>query len=408
LVSCGAASAAAHAHAACLTGADPEKISQLPDLTGLKTEVIMPRSSRTPYDFAVRSLGLKIINVETREELFSALSDRTSMLQMLSGERSQIKLEDMVEAGRKAGVPVFVDAAAEWPEVPNPYLKRGADLVCYSGGKILRGPQCAGLLLGRKDLIQAAWISSAPHHGFGRMMKVGKEEIMGMLAAVETFVQERKYETEVRQWQEWLSYIGDKLAKIPGVETKVGSTAPPNPHPPLQVRWDPETIGMTAGELHDILLEGEPRIMTLAEGDGHSCVLRAAGMIPGDEKLVAEQLVDVFQAALKRGKSLVRPPAADISGQWDVEVRYAAVSSRHRFILKTTGNEVSGEHAGRKFKSELRGVVDGDRVRLRSQWEVPGFHVSHRFEGKFADGRMSGDVHMGEYGHAAWTATRRA
>src|SRR5687767_3791660 len=184
MVTSGAAAALTHATAACVAGADPEIMQQLPDLTGLKNEVIMPKQSRNQYDHAIRTVGVQMIEVDSQQEFHKALGRRTAMIAVLgTGEsKGKIRLEEMAEAGRKHGIPILVDAAAELPLKPNPYLSRGADLVAYSGGKILRGPQCAGLLLGRKDLIKAAWVNSAPHHAFGRMMKVGKEEVMGMLA----------------------------------------------------------------------------------------------------------------------------------------------------------------------------------------------------------------------------------
>ena len=189
IVTSGCAAALVHATAACVAGADPEKMLQLPNLQGLKDEVIMPKQSRNVYDHAIRHVGLKIIEVSSREEFHAALNDRTALIAVLgTGEaKGAVRLEEMAEAGRKRGVPILVDAAAELPVVPNPYLSRGADLVGYSGGKFLRGPQCAGLLLGRKDLVRAAWLNSSPHHGFGRAMKVGKEEVMGMLAAIEVW-----------------------------------------------------------------------------------------------------------------------------------------------------------------------------------------------------------------------------
>src|SRR5262245_15643569 len=176
IVTCGAAAALTSATAACIAGADPELIQQLPDLTGLKDEVIMPKESRNVYDHAFRTLGVRMVEVDTLEAFHAALGHRTAMVAVLgTGEaRGPIRLEQIVAATRQAGVPVIVDAAAELPIKPNPYLTRGADLVAYSGGKTLRGPQCAGLLLGRKDLVWAAFMNGAPHHAFGRMMKVSK------------------------------------------------------------------------------------------------------------------------------------------------------------------------------------------------------------------------------------------
>ena len=180
IVSSGCAAALTHATAACVAGADPEKMQQLPDLDGMKDQVLMPKQSRNAYDHAIRAVGVRIIEFDSRDQFQAALGERVAMIAVNGSAeaRGKLRLEEMAEAARKTGIPILVDAAAHLPAVPNPFLSRGADLVAYSGGKILQGPQCAGLLIGRKDLVGAAWVNSSPHHAFGRMMKVGKEEIM--------------------------------------------------------------------------------------------------------------------------------------------------------------------------------------------------------------------------------------
>jgi len=197
IVTSGCAAAMSHATAACIAGADPEKILRLPDLTGLKSEVVAPRWSRNRYDHAIRLVGVKIINVDSLEQLEAAIGPKTAMVFVLGhpNDKGPFGLEPVSEIARRKGIPVLVDAAAEELFVPNIHLQRGATLVAYSGGKVIRGPQCAGLLMGRKDLVRAAWLHSAPHHALGRPMKVGKEEIIGMLAAVEVFMKkDRKAE----------------------------------------------------------------------------------------------------------------------------------------------------------------------------------------------------------------------
>src|SRR2546426_2754379 len=178
IVTAGCAAALTHITAACVAGADPEKMQRLPDLAGLKNEVIMPRASRNVYDHAVRMVGVNIIEVENSREFRAAVNKQTAMITILGDaeDHNGVSLEELVDVGKQQGIPVLVDAAAERPDVPNYYLKKGVDAVAYSGGKCLRGPQCSGLALGRRDLLWAAWLNSAPHHAFGRSMKVGKEE----------------------------------------------------------------------------------------------------------------------------------------------------------------------------------------------------------------------------------------
>ncbi|MDQ1470382.1 MAG: D-glucosaminate-6-phosphate ammonia-lyase, partial [Bryobacterales bacterium] len=181
IVTNGCAAALAHATAACITGGDPEKMQRMPDLSGMKNEVIVPRYARNVYDHAVRMTGVKMIEVDTAAQFEAAVSPRTAMVMIMSGpaaEKGELSIPNACAIARRHNIPVIIDAAAEELTIPNLHLKNGAHMVAYSGGKCLRGPQAAGLLLGQKDLLQTAWVCSAPHHAFGRSMKVGKEEVM--------------------------------------------------------------------------------------------------------------------------------------------------------------------------------------------------------------------------------------
>src|SRR5437773_2744179 len=244
IVTAGAAAAMTHATAGCIAGTDPEKMQRLPNLAGLKNEVIMPRESRVVYDHAVRTVGAKIIEVNSPQELQAAISPHTAMIEVLGNHFGSAKLDlkDIAPIARKAGVPILVDAAADYLIVPNPYLALGADLVAYSGGKILRGPQTAGLLVGRRDLVRAAWANSAPHHAFGRALKVSKEEIVGMLRAVEVWRNERDIQSDFREWQSWYAYISGQITKVPGVQTAVNGPVRGGPFPTLNVSWAPGKV----------------------------------------------------------------------------------------------------------------------------------------------------------------------
>ncbi len=409
IVTSGCAAALTHATAACIAGADPEKMQQLPNLDGLKSEVIMPKQSRNAYDHAIRAVGVKIVEVDSREEFHAALTRRVAMIAVNASteSRGKVRLEEMAGAGRKAGIPLLVDAAAHLPAIPNPFLSRGADLIAYSGGKILQGPQCAGLLLGRRDLVRAAWLNSSPHHAFGRMMKVGKEEIMGILAAVEVWAGRRDMEAEYRQLHSWYVYITEKITRVPGVRTRVVPPDGPNPYPVMWVDWDPGQVGITAGELGRLLLEGEPRIASHAEGEGHSFHIRPVSMKPGDYKLVAARLYEIFSKAPRgRATSKLSPPSVNVAGRWELEVEYVAGSSRGTLFLETEGNRLSGVHLGWKLKGELQGTMDGDRIQMRSTLPYEGTRLRYEFSGDMAGNSMSGDVDLGEYGRARWTARR--
>jgi D-glucosaminate-6-phosphate ammonia-lyase len=411
IVTAGAAAAMTHATAGCIAGTDPEKMQRLPNLDGLKNEVIMPRESRNVYDHATRTLGVKIIEVDSVDELQSALSRRTAMIQVLGSHfgGARFGLKEVAPVARKAGVPIYIDAAADYLIVPNPYIALGADLVGYSGGKIIRGPQTAGLLVGRKDLIRAAWANSAPHHAFGRGLKVSKEEIVGMLTAVETWRTRLDVQTQFREWESWYAHITERITKAPGVRTQVRGPARGGPFPTLQVDWEPEKIGMTAGELGRLLLDGEPRIMTHAQGRGHSFVIRPAAMKGDEYKVVAQRLSEIFLNPPKPGaRPASSPPSVDVDGRWDVEVQYEVGSARHKLFLTPKGNQVAGMHQGWAFEGELSGRIDGDRVEFRSALPAGGQRLSYTFTGHAVGDSMSGELDLGEYGRARWTARRHS
>ena len=406
IVTSGCSAALTHATSASIAGGDPERIQQLPDLTGLKDEVVM--LSRYTYDHAIRSLGVRMTLVRTKQEFYRALSPRTAMIGLMGAAeaRGPLRLEEITAAARERNIPVLVDAAAQYPQSPDPYLTRGADLVAYSGGKMYRGPQCAGFLFGRKDLVQAAWLNAAPHHGFGRAMKVGKEEIMGALAAVEARFARRNYDDEVEMWSGWLNIIAKRLGQIPGVSTQLVPRPPSNPHPYLIVAWDPAKIGLTAGQLHDILMDGNPRLQTLASGDGHSFPLRVTNIEREQVAAVAERLDAVLRAAPgPAGKKRARP-IAGISGRWDVELSFVRGASKHYFYLEASGNTLAGTHQGRNARGEISGTIDGARVEIASELPLPGATLRYQFSGRLSGDEMSGEVTLGEYGPATWTARR--
>ena len=266
MVSAGCSAAISHATAACLAGGNPEMHVRLPNLTGFpKDEVIIPTASRNQYDAAVRALGVKIIEVDSPESLQLALGPRTAMIYIMAGpsnETGPMSTEAICAAAKARNVPVLVDAAAEVLTVnPNVHLQRGATLVCYSGGKAIRGPQSAGLLLGRKDLCQAAWVHSAPHHGYSRAMKIGREEVVGMVVAVESWVK-RDHAAVFKEWIARLTLIADRVSKIPGVTATVRpeQESRDNKASNLSIRWDSQKLGITGTEVAQILDSTEPRI----------------------------------------------------------------------------------------------------------------------------------------------------
>ena len=236
LVTAGAAAAMATATAACMAGTDPAKIWQLPDTTGMKNEVIM-FGGRISFDSAIRAAGGKLVVVHSHDELQAAFNDKTAMVYTTArGDR----LEKAIPMTKEARVPILVDWAAGIPPIENLSLpwKMGADLYTFSGGKGLCGPQCAGLLLGRKDLIEAALAQSCPWEGaVCRPMKVGKEEIMGVLAAVEAW-KTRDLSQLDNEWNRRVKKIAQLVESVPGVTTEIQTPQGGNRYPTLTVKWD--------------------------------------------------------------------------------------------------------------------------------------------------------------------------
>lgn len=417
MVSSGCSAALTHATAACVAGGNPDLHVRIPDLKGFaKDEVIIPKHSRNVYDAAVRAVGVRVIEVGTVEEWELALGPRTAMIYILAGpevDESLLNTRVICTLAKKKGVPVLVDAAAEILTVPNVHLEYGADLVGYSGGKCIRGPQSAGLLLGRKDLVRAAWIHSAPHHGFARAMKVGKEEAMGMLMAVEMWFQ-RDHQAEWTRWRQWLEYVASRVSSIQGVTTAIiEPKGLSNRTPTLAIRWDQTLLGISGKTVTQLLFDSDPRIATLGQIGGKNStetgiMLNPYMMSPGDEKMVADRIVALLSSAPKPFKPVEKPaPAIDLSGQWDVQIAYAAGRSHHTLNMRQQGGRIEGSHRGDFVSRDLSGIIEGDTVRIFSAYtEQHGDSLMYEFVGKVTGDEISGTLDLGEYLKAKWNAKR--
>jgi L-seryl-tRNA(Ser) seleniumtransferase len=420
LVTSGCSAALTHATAACVAGGNPDLHVRIPNLSGFqKDEVIIPKHSRNVYDAAVRTVGVRVIEVSTVAELEAAFGPRTAMVYVLAGpaaDNSPLNVKAMAPLAQARGVPILVDAAAEILTIPNVHLQNGATLVGYSGGKCLRGPQAAGLLLGRRDLIRAAWVHSAPHHGYSRSMKVGKEEAIGMLMAVEMWVK-RDHEAETKLWTSWLDHIARRVSAVEGVTTAINEPVGlSNRTPSLRVRWDQQRIAISGDAVSRTLFETAPRITTAGGGGGGagapptstSISITPYMMSPGDEKIVADRLYAILSSPPASQTTAPAAPAADLSGMWDVSIDYTAGGSRHVFYIRQRGQNLDGSHRGDFVSRDLAGTIDGDNVRLRSAYgEQNGDALSFTFSGKLAGERMAGTLDMGEYLSAKWAATRK-
>jgi D-glucosaminate-6-phosphate ammonia-lyase len=417
MVSAGCAAGLKHVTAACVTGGNPERLTRIPDLTGFeKTEVVSPLYSRNVYDAAVRNIGVKMITVETPEALASALSPRTAMIYLTSGgpaSSGPLSLENVVRIAQPRNVPILVDAAAEVLTIPNVHLQKGATIVAYSGGKAICGPQCAGLLLGRKDLLMSAWQASAPHHGPGRDNKVGREETLGMLAAVEAWVK-RDHEAEWKTWLSWLDTIARRVSTIGSVKTSVREpTGLSNRSPSLTIAWDPSTLHITGDEVAEELARTKPRIALGGEMRGSdaepgttSISVTAWMMQPGDGTIVAERIYGVLSAKRGPRSTDMAAPSANVSGRWDVDIEFFSSRSRHTLFIEQDGNWIRGSHQGDFTMRDMVGIIEGDEVKLRSVERRPGASVTFIFSGTVSGDTISGPIHMGEYLNAKFTAKK--
>jgi D-glucosaminate-6-phosphate ammonia-lyase len=297
MVTSGAASALTLATAGVLTGTDPKKIVDLPNLAGMKSEVIIQKSHRFGYDHAVRNCGVRLIEVETREEMERAINPLTAMMLFYNNNNKEgrVRDEEFAQIGKKHVVPTLNDAAADVPPVDNlwKYTKMGFDLVAFSGGKGLRGPQSAGLLLGRKDLIAAARLNAPPNgNTVGRGMKVNKEEMVGMLAALELYLA-KDHAAERRDFDARAETIRSAVAAIPGVSAESFVPEVANHVPHVRISWDSAQRGFTAADAVKMLRAGEPSIGTRSEDN--ALVVGVWMMRPGESKIVARRLREVLE-----------------------------------------------------------------------------------------------------------------
>ena len=413
VISSGCAAGLKHVTAACVTGGNPEKLIRIPDLAGMdKTEVIIPRYSRNAYDHAIRNIGVKIITVESAEELARAINPHTAMIYIMAGSASvkgqPLSLEVIAALAKPGNIPVLVDAAAEILTIPNVHLDQGATVVAYSGGKAICGPQCAGLLLGNKDLLMSAWQASSPHHGPGRDNKVGKEEMLGMLAAVEAWVT-RDHQAEWKTWLSWLENISKRVSKINGVETSVHEpTELSNRSPVLNISWDPNKLHITAEEIAEDFARNKPRIAIGGRSRGSRTTLSitTGQMQPGNDKIVADRIHAILSRKRKPRSEEMTAPAVNIGGHWEVTVDFFSSTSQHSLYIQQDGNWISGTHQSDFSVQEIAGMVEGDQVKMQSQVRIPGSRVTYLFSGTASGDALSGSIYLGEYLTAKFTARR--
>jgi L-seryl-tRNA(Ser) seleniumtransferase len=287
------------AMAGVLCGDDPKKVKQLPRTEGWANEVIIQEGHQIGYAQALTNVGAKVVLVKTAKELEKAISKKTALLWYLNAntENGAIRWEEFVALGEKHNIPTFIDCAADVPPVSNlfRFTKMGFDMVAFSGGKGLRGPQSAGLLLGKRKYIEAARMHTPPRgETIGRGMKVNKEEVLGMLVALEMYLQ-KDHEKEWKLWEDQIDLISNRAKTVAGVRTEIHVPKHANHVPSLRIRWDQNKIKITPNEARKQLREGHPSIQTV--GNNESIGITTWMMVPGQERIVAKRLQEILRNA---------------------------------------------------------------------------------------------------------------
>ncbi len=287
--------------AGVLTGTDKKKVAQLPNLEGMKNEVIVQKSHNVGYVHALTNTGVTMIEVETAQDVERAVNDKTAMMWFLNYQAPEGKIahEEWVSLGKKHNIPTMIDMAADVPPVENlwKYNDMGFDLVCVSGGKAMKGPQSAGILMGKKDLVEAARLSAPPRGGnIGRGMKVNKEEILGMYVALEMYIN-KDHEKEWKSWEDKVAQIENAVKDLQSVKTEVSVPPIANHTPYLNISWDLDVIKITRAELQDKLRSGEPSIEVIGSKD-NAISLTVFMLRPKEEKIVAKRIREELKAAL--------------------------------------------------------------------------------------------------------------
>jgi L-seryl-tRNA(Ser) seleniumtransferase len=331
LVTTGAAGAIFVGTCACIAGTDPDRMKHLPFTDGMKNEIVVQSLHNTGWTRQCEAAGGRMIVVEYPEQMERAINGKTAMVYFLVADKhfgtyrdqldapgGKVPLEQCIEIAKKARVPLLVDAAAELPPNENlsGYTKQGVDLVAFSGGKGLRGPQNAGLLVGRKDLVEAAAQYQSPYSGIGRDLKISKETMIGMLAAVERYMR-LDHTAEWNSWKAQVDYVKAALSAVPGVEAGYVPKEVTNHVPRLYVKWDEKVFNFSREDCFKALQEGDPSIVALRTPLGVTIVTWM--MAPGEEKIVARRLKEVLEHARRTAHQRLARSAAELAAGFGMD-----------------------------------------------------------------------------------------
>ncbi|KRR11416.1 hypothetical protein CP49_34450 [Bradyrhizobium valentinum] len=424
VVTAGTAATLALTTAACIAGNNPELMLRLPDTSGLPNKVLIPSDQRFAYEQAIRVAGAEIVSIGTTAELAQALDGRVAMICLLGrmDAASVLPISSLLPFARAHGVPVLVDAAGLSPEKPDRWIKNGADLVVYAGGKYIRAPQSTAIALGKKRLCKAIWWNGAPHQALGRSMKVGKEEVVGAVIALDRWINFQSAKDERDQWLPRLKRIEAHLSLLPGVTTEVLSWAGSVTAIRLKVIWDAAVIPFDAEDLRLALLQQRPRILIHDFwSTPTSIILDPVNLSDNEAEIVGRALATAFckpQSIAQPGPNL--PAEVNVSGSWRVEMQFLHGAATHHLSIQQNRDLISGVHHTVSSVGVVSGEVRGRHIQLEAAHEQVPICLFYGFEGEFAeDGSISGTVRLGgaakehlgpvfkgQYGSAEWHATR--
>ncbi|WP_128971330.1 hypothetical protein [Bradyrhizobium tropiciagri] len=417
MVSAGSTAALALATAACIAGNDPEAMLRLPETGGLSSDVIVIKSHRFPYDSAIRHMGGTIVEVADQRELANALSNSPAMISVLGRAEATgfIGLESL--RGQAPNIPIIVDAASLAPTSPDVWLARGADLVIYSGGKCIRGPQSTGFLIGREDLCRAAWLNGPPHHAIGRGMKVGKEAIIGALTALEDWLSNGSRDTD--KYDSILEVLVEQLHDvpiIPRIDKYNGAIAPR-----LFLSWSSE-IEVTGERICQFAFDRHRvKLQDFWATDSSLLIDPFNIQSTAEAKTVGLAIAEAFRMASPVANSQRVPEAhVNLSGRWQANLRFLSVQALHSFELtQLPDGAIEGLHHGRFRSSPVFGRILGGDVFLSSRMQADPTNIYFQFHGFIEGSSLVGTVSTGaaphefagpsfctQFGTGTWTAFR--
>jgi uncharacterized pyridoxal phosphate-dependent enzyme len=423
IVTPGSAAAVCLGTAGAVAGNDPERIARLPQTDGMRNKVLMATDHRFIYDHAIRMVGASIVEFASADQLAELVQDPAVAMICVYGKvelDGSIPFETIMELASPRNIPVMVDAASEHIDRPCPWLSRGADMVVYSGGKFLQGPQVSGLLLGKERCIRAAWANASPHQGLGRPMKVSKEDIIGVVTALEYWFAERDHAAERVTWQTDLETIARRLSGVGGVETSIRPPAGAVKVPSLMISWDRAQWPVNALELRERLLNNEPRIM-LDDCDvtASSITIDPFNLEPGEAAMIGEAIARALAADAAKPKATA--PSVQAGGTWELTVDFADGPATHTLVLGQDGSDLKGRHQSRYWNNAVTGHVSGNQVHVQALHRYEGCLLAYTFEGTVTDDTMTGSVTLGtgrephlgpvnfsQYGTTSFTGRRTA